>query len=776
MGQKLTHDDSGIPVPLDNILDPVVALPTGNKSQNAEPDCAAGSSLTELDLCLSPAQAAMFDSGSGKHGGRRRRRESVNGFTLWNHGVIPYVFNSTFSPAERDAILGAMSEWQKSTCIRFRQAAEGDVDLVVFKDGIRCSTNIGRIGNEQTVTLADNCRTKRILIHELGHVIGLIHEHQRHDRDKYVKVIYENVRNVSQERYQFSKLLTESLTERAVNYDYTSIMHYGRNYFAKSPELTTLQPTDSQYLDIIGRAERPSFSDSETVNKLYHCSASCPPTLRCGDSCFMDGLCVCRCRPNTDHSFYNDPNLHGNNLLDSTCEFFARRGDCGSSMEDTIGRLCSQYCRLYQLPEAVTSTQSPASTKKPQAKLMTALWSSNPNLQPPEKRNDSSNHSVLKNVQNRSLVGTLLPVNTRLSTRPRHHSRRVQQSQRYSPHSSVTVMTFPQVMQRNTSSLFLNRNIRRQQLQMQNNTHDISLHQRHILNSSTKTRPRNLTRAQIGTTKGQPKGHNDNKTFRRFLTMNTTRVPSVHLESLRHSNHISQRVIPYGTHGLSRLSNSQQQHHREIQQPFPSNRQSIEAPYSINSFMEFVIARQPSISQENAGTKNGNKVTNLHKSGRADFLISNFAINCQSSNCNPNPWKRTNQLSSNVSTTGETDKLNRHLVLTDLIGPEFGLTVNLRPSNVDIKTDTVLTSDHSMQASSPYMIKNDITSQSLANRDSSPRYSVEPGVSVPWGTPWQDLTQSSSGQTVENHEPLHVSQSIDSFATNIELVPQLLNP
>lgn len=41
---------------------------------------------------------------------------------------------------------------------------------------------------------------KRILIHELGHVIGLIHEHQRYDRDKYVKVIYENVRNVSQER------------------------------------------------------------------------------------------------------------------------------------------------------------------------------------------------------------------------------------------------------------------------------------------------------------------------------------------------------------------------------------------------------------------------------------------------------------------------------------------------------------------------------------------------------------------------------------------------
>lgn len=408
---------------------------------------------------------------------------------------------------------------------------------------------------------------------------------------------------------------------------------------------------------------------------------------------------------------------------------------------------------------------------------MTALWSSNPNLQAPEKWNNSSNHSVFKNVQNRSLVGSLLPVNTHLSTRPRHHSRRVQQSQQYSSHSSVPLVTFQQVMHRNTSSLFLNRNVRRQQLQMQNNTHDVSLYQRHILNNSRKTRPRNLTNAQIGTTKGQQKEHPDNKTLRRFRTINTTRVPSVYLESLRHSNHISQRVIQHGTHSLSRLSSSQQDHHREIQQPFSSHRQSIEAPYSISSFMEFVIARQPSILQENAGTKIGNKDTNLHKSGRADFLTSNFAINCQSSNCNSNPWKRTNQLSNNnASTTGETDKLNRHLVLTDLIGPEFGLTVNLRPSNVDIKTDTVLISDHSVQAASPYMIKNDIISQSLANRDSSPRYSVEPGVSVPWDTPWQDLTQSSSGQTVENHEPLHVSQSIDSFVTNAELVPVLQNP
>ena len=38
-----------------------------------------------------------------------------------------------------------------------------------------------------------------------------------------------NVRNSSQERYQFSKLAPSAVTDGQVPYSYTSIMHYGKN-------------------------------------------------------------------------------------------------------------------------------------------------------------------------------------------------------------------------------------------------------------------------------------------------------------------------------------------------------------------------------------------------------------------------------------------------------------------------------------------------------------------------------------------------------------------
>ena len=45
------------------------------------------------------------------------------------------------------------------------------------------------------MSLSDECVDYPTVIHELMHVIGFIHEHQRDDRDAYVKIVYENVIN-----------------------------------------------------------------------------------------------------------------------------------------------------------------------------------------------------------------------------------------------------------------------------------------------------------------------------------------------------------------------------------------------------------------------------------------------------------------------------------------------------------------------------------------------------------------------------------------------------
>jgi len=61
-----------------------------------------------------------------------------------------------------------------------------------------------------------------MIAHELGHVIGLWHEHSRYDRDAHVSVALRNVRD--EHRYNYDKLNDMRLM---APYDISSIMHYG---------------------------------------------------------------------------------------------------------------------------------------------------------------------------------------------------------------------------------------------------------------------------------------------------------------------------------------------------------------------------------------------------------------------------------------------------------------------------------------------------------------------------------------------------------------------
>lgn len=80
-------------------------------------------------------------------------------------------------------------------------------------------------------TFTGHCGTGAT-IHEIGHAIGLFHEQTRHDRDQYVKIIWENVE--PDNRFNFEKHSKVVGTDTG-EYDFGSIMHYGPNAFSVDP-------------------------------------------------------------------------------------------------------------------------------------------------------------------------------------------------------------------------------------------------------------------------------------------------------------------------------------------------------------------------------------------------------------------------------------------------------------------------------------------------------------------------------------------------------------
>ena len=68
-----------------------------------------------------------------------------------------------------------------------------------------------------------------ILIHELGHAIGLQHEHQRSDRDTYLAVYEDNIEvNKSQNFLKLQGYGYENYRLK-MSYVFLSVMHYGKH-------------------------------------------------------------------------------------------------------------------------------------------------------------------------------------------------------------------------------------------------------------------------------------------------------------------------------------------------------------------------------------------------------------------------------------------------------------------------------------------------------------------------------------------------------------------
>ncbi|XP_070501111.1 hatching enzyme 1.2-like [Chironomus tepperi] len=186
--------------------------------------------------------------------------------------IVPYEISNAYSILEYFLIGSSMRDIEKHTCISFTPRKK-ESDYIFIQSGDGCSSHLGKIGSRQVVNLDSNgCMSRRTIIHELVHALGFDHMQSRYDRDRYIDVLYQNIKE--SEYSQFELVDPKKFNDFNTPYDYYSIMHYGPVAFSKNRNTKrTIVPKIARYRNVIGQSPRLSLGDIKRINNMYNCGS-----------------------------------------------------------------------------------------------------------------------------------------------------------------------------------------------------------------------------------------------------------------------------------------------------------------------------------------------------------------------------------------------------------------------------------------------------------------------------------------------------------------------
>jgi hypothetical protein len=181
----------------------------------------------------------------------------------WPGGVVPYEIRPGLRA--RPQVENAIRQWNETPGMPVHLTPRTEEkDFVVFVDGQRCSSSRGVTGGPQEISLTAGCRPG-VVLHEIGHAVGLHHEHNRVDRRQFLdRIALENVYRSAVSNF------TARTDPEPGEYDFESIMHYSQMAFSKNRAPTIVPiaakvPTEA----LIGQRQKLSAGDVARLRVMY---------------------------------------------------------------------------------------------------------------------------------------------------------------------------------------------------------------------------------------------------------------------------------------------------------------------------------------------------------------------------------------------------------------------------------------------------------------------------------------------------------------------------